>query len=302
MQTVIDVCAQKLRQGPRDVARRLFHGRGHTYPGFEHIVVTWYPPFFHIACYSEVPETEIQTLVDALISVASECEGIVVQHRAGRHTTTAVWYGDVPEEHLVNEAGLAYWVAPKKNQNTGLFLDMAHVRASLAPYMLGAKVLNLFAYTCAFSVSALAQGAKLVVNNDMNSNVLNVGKKNHQANDQDLRQVKMLGHNVFKSWKKIRGFGPYDVIIIDPPTNQRGSFNAEKNYPQILKRIPELAASGARVIACLNSPFLSQDFIENQMSRWCTGCELVHTYPAHEDFPEAFVDRGLKVQAYVYRK
>ena len=30
----------------------------------------------------------------------------------------------------------------------------------------------------------------------------------------------------------------YDVIIIDPPTNQRGSFVAEKDYPQVLKRIP----------------------------------------------------------------
>jgi 23S rRNA (cytosine1962-C5)-methyltransferase len=69
----------------------------------------------------------------------------------------------------------------------------------------------------------------------------------------------------------------------------------------VLKRLPELAAPGARVIACLNSPFLGQDFLQNQMARWAPKCELRKTFSAHEDFPEAYPDRGLKVQDYVYR-
>ena len=300
MQAVIDICRQKLLADTGDNARRLFHGRGHCYPGYEHVVVAWYPPYLHIVLYAEVAPAGIDDLVGSLLLARPDIEGVAVQFRDGRRTITKVWHGEVPDEHLVLENSLAYWIQPKRNQNVGIFLDMGHVREMLAPHMPGAKVLNLFAYTCAFSVAAVAAGAELVVNNDMNTNVLNVGKRNHVANGHDLRRVRMVPHNLFKSWKRIRGYGPYNVIIIDPPTNQRGSFVAEKHYPQVLKRLSDLAAPGARVLACLNSPFLSQDFLQNIMARWCSNCRLVQVMPPHPDYPEAFPDRGLKVLEFVF--
>lgn len=301
MQKVIDICISKLSADGSANARRLFHGRGHFYPGYKHIVVAWYPPYIQIVLYAQVEAQEIDSLVDALLLARPDIEGVTVQFRDGRRTTTKVWHGQVPDQHLVYENGLAYWIQPKRNQNVGIFLDMGHVREMLAPHMPGARVLNLFAYTCAFSVAAVAAGADLVVNNDMNSNVLEVGKRNHLANNQDLRRVRMVSHNLFKSWKRIRGYGPYDVIVIDPPTNQRGSFVAEKHYPQVLKRLPDLTAPGARVLACLNSPFLNEDFLQNQMARWCAKCRFVRALPPHPDFPEEFPDRGLKVLEFVFR-
>ncbi|XOV81565.1 MAG: class I SAM-dependent methyltransferase [bacterium] len=301
LQQVADICVEKLTLDQSGNARRLFHGRGHTYPGLEHVVVTYYPPFLHIALYDKVEQSALDQLVAALSDSVHVIEGVVVQRRSGRHTQTEVVRGDVPTEHLVTEHGLSFWIAPTRNQNAGLFLDMGHVRSALQPSMPDAKVLNLFAYTCAFSVSALAHGAQLVVNNDMNANMLRIGRRNHQANDQDLRKVKMLAHNVLKAWKKIRMYGPYDVVIIDPPTNQRGGFVAEKHYARILQRIPEFAAPGARVIACLNSPFLNADFLANQVSRWAPGCRLQGSFAVHPDFPEAFSDRGLKVLDYRYQ-
>jgi 23S rRNA (cytosine1962-C5)-methyltransferase len=298
MQAVIDICIEKLAaeaSNNSNNARRLFHGRGHCYPGYEHVVVTWFPPYIHISLYAEVNTVDLDLLVNALIAARPDIVGVAVQARDGRRTETEIRYGEVPDEHLVYENGLAYWVQPKRNQNVGLFLDMGHVREALAVSMPGARVLNLFAYTCAFSVAAVAHGAALVVNNDMNSNVLNVGRRNHLANDQDLRRVRMMSHNLFKSWGKIRKLGPYDVIIIDPPTNQRGSFVAEKHYPQVLKQLERLGAPNARVFACLNSPFLGEDFLQNLMARWCSKSRFVQTMPAHPDFPEAFEGRGLKV-------
>jgi 23S rRNA (cytosine1962-C5)-methyltransferase len=105
----------------------------------------------------------------------------------------------------------------------------------------------------------------------------------------------MLPHNVFKSWWKIRQLGPYDLVIIDPPTNQRGSFVAEKDYPAVLKRLPDLCAPGAEVIACLNSPFLNADHLPQLMARWCPECRFEELLPASPDFPDRFPDRGLKV-------
>jgi 23S rRNA (cytosine1962-C5)-methyltransferase len=301
MKTVIDICTEKVNSGVSKDARRLFHGRGHQYPGYEHVVVNWFPPYLQLGFYEELPEREINDLVDNLLRVVPDVEGVVVQFRLSRKTQTKVWFGEVPQSHIVFENEMAFRIQPQRNQNVGLFMDMAHVREALAPKMRGAKVLNLFAYTCAFSVSALAQGAKLVVNCDMNANMLNVGKHNHQLNNQDLRDVRMLPHDVFKSWKKINSYGPYDVVIVDPPTNQRGSFVAEKDYPQLLKQVPKLVRRDASVVLCLNSPFLGHDFLFNLTARWCPQFELQKVMPAHEDFPEAFPDRGLKVQQYKCR-
>ncbi len=304
-QQVLTVCAEKLQPNTGLEARRLFHGRGHCYPGLEHVVVNWYPPYLQIALYAPVESQQINQLVRNLLDIADraavQIDGVAVQFREGRRTVTKEWHGSVPDEHLVHEHGLAYWIQPKRNQNVGLFLDMGHVRAALADNMQDAKVLNLFAYTCAFSVSAIAHGAHSVVNNDMNANVLNLGKRNHLANHQDMRRVRMLSHNVFKAWKKIRDYGPYDIIICDPPTNQRGSFVAEKHYPQVIKQLPKLVAPGAKLVMCLNSPFLDNDFLRHQMARWVPKFEYLGNYPPHPDFPEVDVERGLKVQDYRFR-
>ncbi len=129
----------------------------------------------------------------------------------------------------------------------------------------------------------------------MSRPALDWGAENHAENGQDNRLVRMLPHNLFKSWWKIRQWAPYDLVIVDPPTNQRGSFNAEKQYGQILKRLPELTRPGARVLACLNSPFLNRDFLPAQMSRWSPECEFVEYLPNSDDFPDRYPDRALKV-------
>ena len=300
MQAVVEACLRRWDPAS-DQARRLFHGRGHCYPGYEHLVVNWFPPYLLVQDYGHSSTAERHKLVAGLRDAITHATGIAVQARDGRRTQTEVVYGDVPEEHVVHEGDLRYLIKPQRNQNVGLFMDMAHVRRYLADRVAGAAVLNLFAYTCAFSVSALHYGAKRVVNVDMSRNALEWGARNHELNGQDPRQVSMIPHNVFKSWWKLKQLGPYGVIVIDPPTNQRGSFNAEKSYGQVLKRLDGLAHPGTVVMACLNSPFLGPEFLHEQMSRWCARCEFVEQLPLHADFPDRFPERGLKVLAFTYR-
>jgi 23S rRNA (cytosine1962-C5)-methyltransferase len=227
-------------------------------------------------------------------------DGVAVQHRQGRKTQTDIVHGEVPEELTVRESGLAFLVQPLRNQNVGLFLDMAPTREWVRDNSESRRVLNPSSPPRAFSVAALAGGATHVVNNDMSRPALEWGRRNHELNEQDLRQVSMLPHNLFKSWWKIRQLGPFDLVIIDPPTNQRGSFNAEKQYGQLLKRLPEFCAPGADVIACLNSPFLSGDFLTGQMARRCAAARLVEFMPASDDFPDRFPERALKIARFRY--
>jgi len=298
---VLNRCEERQNAGiqPHGAAR-LFHGRGHFFPGFEDITVDLFGDCLQVACFSEDLEGSralVVQLADRLTGVESAC----VQVRAGRATSVESVVGEVAEEVEITEGDLRFLVRPKRNQNVGLFLDMQPTRSWLLQRATEKRVLNLFAYTCAFSVAAIAGGAAQVVNNDMSRTALDWGLANHRLNEHDPRCVAMLPHNLFKSWWKIRQLGGYDIVIIDPPTNQRGSFNAEKQYGQVLKRIPEFANSGADVITCLNSPFLNTDFLTQQMSRWCPDCRFVSYLPVSEDFPDRYPDRGLKIALFRYR-
>ena len=298
LEPVLESCRARWGDGP-DTARRLFHGRGHCYPGLEDLVVDRFGDNLLVGCFGD-NISRARLLATLLPDEFEGVAGVAVQQRQGRGTRAEVIFGEVAEELVVEEAGLRYLVQPLLNQNVGLFLDMAPTRHWLRTAAENKRVLNLFAYTCAFSVVAMAGGAASVVNNDMSKPSLDWGRKNHTLNDHDLRQVSMLPHNLFKSWWKIREYGPYDIIIIDPPTNQRGSFNAEKQYGQVLKRLQEFAAPGAEIIACLNSPFLNTDFLPGQMARWCPKASLLETMPVSADFPEQFPDRGLKIYRFRY--
>lgn len=296
--TVVDTAAAHLK-APGGDAQRLFHGRGHCYEGIEHLTVDWYPPFLLISVFRrDVDQTWLDTLAKALAEVVPAVTGIALQRRDGRNTRAEILRGEVPEEWVIHEAGMHYLVHPLTHQNIGFFLDMEPARRWVSARAADCKVLNLFAFTCAFSVVAIAGGARQVVNNDMNRSVLNRGEENHRLNGHDERAVRYVPHNLFKSWRKLKQLGRYDLIVVDPPTNQRGSFVAEKDYPGVMKRLPDLAAPGANVLLCLNSPFLPFHFLEDQMARRCPGYRFIERIQPSPDFPDQHPDRGLKLAVF----
>lgn len=286
---------------PAEDARRLFHGRGHHFPGFAWLTVDRYWPYLIIGVFGEPDGRRgelIQRLIQALRHRMPGLRGIVLQARQGRRTTAEIAYGKVPEQIEALEAGLKFELQPTRNQNVGLFLDIRPVRDWLRENAQGTRVLNLFAYTCAFSVHAVAGGAMGVVNNDMARPVLDWGVRNHHLNEQSLSGVRMLPHNLLKSWGKMGKLGPFDIIIADPPTNQGGSFNAEKHYPVLFKKLSAMLAPGGKLVACLNSPFAGPEFLRDNAARYAPRLTHRFDFPVHQDFPDATPERSLKVQVY----
>lgn len=295
---VLERCLRRAGEHTTD-ATRLFHGRGHSYPGYEDITVDLFPPVLLVACFSG-DEAGACALANLLFEQLSTATGACVQLREGRRTRFIAVAGVVPEQVQVQEQGLNFLIRLNKNLNVGLFLDSAPGRAWVRDKAQNAKVLNLFAYTCGYSVAAIAAGAKRVVNVDMSRSALDWGRENHAANGHDSRSVHMLPHDVFRTWAKLRKLGPFELVVIDPPTNQQGSFNAQRQYGALLKRLKDLAAPGAHVLACLNSPFLNTDFLPGQMAKWCPRCSFVGHLPASADFPDQYPDRALKAAVFRY--
>ena len=279
-------------------ARRLFHGRGQQFPGLEHICIDWYPPVLLVTAYQPIACLDAIIAAARLADVHHQVKSIIHQRRYETGAPADCAWGEPMDTCIVNEGDLKFEVHPGQQQNAGLFLDMRLLREWLVANTDGKQVLNRFADTCALSVAAMAGGARGVVNVDMSKTSIRWGEENHALNGQDPRRIKSLPHNIFKSWGRIKQFGRYDLIIIDPPARQRGSFDAEKNYGAILKKLGQMIVPGGEVIATINSPYLGPDFLEGQFARWAPDFRLLSQMPVAPEFTDAFPERGLNILHY----
>ena len=298
---------------------RIFHGRGGLYAGCEQWTLDVYPPVFVLTSFATTTDEQLATVGAALqarwqqIAPPDQAQSLnwVFQQRgqAARpqaRSDTLLMAGNVPDPHIVTEGPALFLVRVLRGQNHGLFLDMAEGRRWVRDFAAdfkqsegrGAKVLNLFAYTCAFSVAALQGGAAHVTNLDMARGALATGQQNHQLNGLAPQGASFLAHHLFNSWCKVTRGGPYDLVIADPPSYQKGSFVATKDYARLLRRLPDLMAPGGRALLCLNAPELPWAWLREQVDEHAPGLQLIERLAHPPAFADVDADRALKVGAY----
>ncbi|MFG3692501.1 class I SAM-dependent methyltransferase [Stutzerimonas stutzeri] len=298
--------SQALTQLP-DETRRLFHGRGRCWAGLEHVTVDWLQGVVLVSLFREPAAAELDALIRMLGALtetpawqSSGAHTLLLQHRYLPDSHMQQLLGEPIEEWLISENGLRYKLDLGIKQNNGLFLDMRYGRRWVQEQARGKRVLNLFAYTCGFSVAAIAGGAEHVVNLDMARAALSRGRDNHRLNDHDLGRVNFLGHELFKSWGKVKKTGPYDLVIIDPPSFQKGSFALSRDYQKILRRLPELLTESGTVLACINDPDTGPDFLIQSMAVEAPALVFQQRLENPPEFPDISPDSGLK--ALVFRR
>lgn len=274
--------------------RRLLHGRGKTYEDLEFLNIDLFAPALLITLYEERDRLWKQRLSDLLLSLES-VETVVFQNRIKTPWTNDILGRELPVQHLIRENQLFYSVNLSKGENAGLFPDMREGRSYIQSISRGKKVLNLFSYTCGFSVAALAGGAESILNMDMNSNSLSRGRANHEINNHDSSFVSYLSHNILKSFGKISKSGPYDLIIIDPPPSQGSSFNLERDYGKILRRAGDFLGGSGEIFACLNSHSFDFSWFHSFLKENLGDYEIIREFGAGEDFPEKNRALGLKI-------
>jgi len=275
---------------------RLFHGRGGCYEGWEFLTVDSIDTVLSIAYFSEIDEAlekQLYALFERL-SQTGAYEAIVLQRRYLPKSPSEVIFGSLRERLYARENGILYKLDLLNNQNNGFFADMKIGREFVRENAQGKRVLNLFSYTCAFSVVALKGGASSVVNVDMSKRVLETGRDNHRLNDVQVRGTRYMPYNILKSFSRIKKAGPYDLIIIDPPSFQKGSFAASKDYQKIIRRMDELASDECTVLSCLNSPSLDSQFILDLYKAEAPSFMFIKRLDNMESFPSKESERALK--------
>jgi 23S rRNA (cytosine1962-C5)-methyltransferase len=275
--------------------KRVFHGRGNFYSDFNYLVVDSINDILLATFFERTDEKIEQELIKVLdeIYATKGFSSLIIQRRYSKDNLYEVFRGKLSQNTIAIENGLKYKIN-FTNQNIGIFPDMKKGREYIQEISKDKNVLNLFSYTCAFSVVAINSGALKVVNVDMSKSALTIGRDNHHLNNLDTKKVKFLPYNILKSWSRIKKEGPYDIIIIDPPSFQKGSFAATKDYEKIIKRLDELAKDKCIVLSCLNAPELDSEFIKNIFNQQAQSFKFVKKLYNQKEFITNNEEKSLK--------
>lgn len=165
------------------------------------------------------------------------------------------WFGS-EEPWTCEELDSKFEIRTDLRHDFGLFIDTHAPRRWLAEHAKGARVLNLFAYTCAFGVIAAHSGASQVTNIDANRSYLDWGRCNAQANGVDFRNYEDTVQKYMARHLKRLQSGkdePYDIIVADPPAFLVGRGDdrlGRKLWPLLFEQLHE---SGATRLVLINN-------------------------------------------------
>ena len=286
---------QERAQNTNEEFKRIFHGRGGVWESLRHLTIdSINATLLSVALYFE--EESERELLEMLLKFAQESQytTLVVQRRYLSGAPSEILLGELPQDLHIVENGIKFKLSLLSNQNSGYFPDMKKGREFVRANAKDKRVLNLFSYTCGFSLAAKLGGASEVVNVDMSKSALSMGKSNHSLNAIEPRGVSYLPYNILKSFGALKRKGPYDLIIIDPPSFQKGSFAATKDYEKIIKRLSELSSDECTLLACLNAPELGSDFLREIIERHAPAFRFVQRLANVEEFHGIDEERSLK--------
>jgi 23S rRNA (cytosine1962-C5)-methyltransferase len=138
----------------------------------------------------------------------------------------------------------------------------------------GKTVLNLFAYTCAFSVVAAKAGA-ITTSVDLSKNYLEWGRDNFRANGLDPDQHDFVFGDAFE-WlgRFAKRQQHWDVVILDPPTfstTKKGrAFQATRDYEELAALAMPLVATRGWLLCSTNQRTLEPEQFQKSIQAAAT--------------------------------
>jgi 23S rRNA (cytosine1962-C5)-methyltransferase len=245
---------------------RLLNGEG---DGLGGLAADVYGRFAVLYAYSRGLFGLGRAVAEAILEVCP-LDGVVLKLRAKDSAQPGKVKQDVvgvepPKALVAEELGVPYEVHLLSGLNVGLFTDMREHRCGLARYVRERRVLNTFAYTGAFSVTAARAGAAAVTSVDLSTGVLKWARENFRLSgiDADAPRFRFEASDVGRFLEAAAERGErFDVVILDPPTfsaARAAGWSMKNDYPELVARaaalLPEdggilwLAANAHRGIA-----------------------------------------------------
>jgi 23S rRNA (cytosine1962-C5)-methyltransferase len=242
---------------------RIYDRELHHYP----LAIDFYDGRFCVHYFSkhrndpEPSQELVDSVTTALIALfAIDAEMIFWRSRIRRAKVQQYEKVDVVGDFFtVVEYGVRFKINLVDYLDTGLFLDHRETRRIVASACPGKHVLNLFAYTCSFSVHAALAGAVSTTSVDLSNTYTAWGRDNF-----DLNRITSRNHTVIRAdclrflEDEVRGHRRYDVIVIDPPTLSRSKkmeqmFDVQVDYVLLITQALDLLTDDGVIFFSTNS-------------------------------------------------
>jgi 23S rRNA (cytosine1962-C5)-methyltransferase len=288
---------------------RLVHGEGDGLPG---VVVERYGAYLVVQLFSAaIAEAGLRdALLDTLVAELAPC-AIYEQRRhrslggeAPRQAAAELVRGEAaPVELEVREGDLRFWVDVTAPLSTGLFADLRRGREVVRRWAKGRRVLNLFSYTGAISVSAQAGGATEIVAVDVAAKAHARARKNFAASGFDAETPEHVVGDALKVLTRLAERGRrFDLVVIDPPAfasaAARGGrpWSAIRDYAELVAHALGVLERGGALIAASSTHKMSSDDFDAALAEGglvadaelsvVERCGLPVDFPVPPGFPE----------------
>jgi 23S rRNA (cytosine1962-C5)-methyltransferase len=255
---------------------------------------------------------EIADALASLPGVARVYERSDADVRAaeGLPAVTGVLHGDgPPDELVVHEGPWRFLVDVRAGHKTGFYLDQRDSRSLVASVASGRRVLNVFAYTGAFSVVAAVSGAESVTSIDSSAPALAVARRNGDLNGVDAGEI-VIG-DAFRELRTLRDrAATFDLIMLDPPklaSSERHVDKASRAYKDLNLLAMKMLAPGGVLLTWSCSGAMTRDLFQKVLAGAALDARremrIVGTlrqsadHPAPLAFPEAEYLKGFVLAA-----
>lgn len=199
----------------------------------------------------------------------------------------------------IREEGMPCRVRLGDGLSTGIFLDQRPNRRLVRELAKDASVLNLFSYTCAFSVAAALGGARRTVSVDASVQALERGRANFEAAGVALGGIgpsaahSFVAEDVF-AWlaRAASKSERFDLVIVDPPSyssTKKRRFVAESDYDDLVAMAAKVLSPHGRLLASCNHRGLARGklrrFVAQGMKTEGRELTQLKDLPDAPDFP-----------------
>lgn len=252
---------------PNQNSFRVFYGESDGISGF---ILDKYEDYCVAQFISAGADKNKHDILEAVQNVI-EPKGIMVRNDSALRKLeelpqeNEIYSGEIPDDIVITENDIKYYVNIKSGQKTGFFFDQRDNRKLFQKYCAGKKVLDCFTHTGSFGLNALKAGAKEVTFVDSSRPSLEIASKNYELNGYKNFNGIVADAQEYICSKEAAAEN-FEVVNIDPPgliKSKKDFFAGYKHYAKLNEQAIRLLKNGGIFATSSCSHHLSpSDFVK----------------------------------------